>query len=107
MCNGKIADLHDLNILSRFIINYLGLNRTPNRNPGSDSDTISLEHDRDRTLHESDPRYIVSDSGMSSLTPGNVVFVSGEALKLTRPARVAILIQTTFEKSDLWPSPRF
>src|SRR5579859_6731406 len=70
MCNGKIADLHDLNILSRFIINYPGLNWTPDRNPGSDSDTISLERYRDRTLHESDPRYIVSDSGMSSLTPG-------------------------------------
>src|SRR5579859_7211145 len=69
MCNWKIADLHDLNILSRFIINYPGLNRTPDRNPGSDSDTISLERDRDRTLHESNPRYVVSDSGMSSLTP--------------------------------------
>src|SRR5579859_221263 len=90
MCNGKTADLRDLNVLSCFIT-CPRLNRTPDRNPGSGSDTISLERDRDRTLHQSDPMYIVSDSGMSTLKPGNVVFVSGEALKPTRPTRVAIL----------------
>src|SRR5579859_3196635 len=46
---------------------YPGLNRTPDRNPGSGSDTIYLERDRGRTRHESDPRYIVSDSDMSLL----------------------------------------
>src|SRR5579859_3925309 len=99
--NGKTSDLHDLNVLSRFITRP-GLNRTPDRIPGLGSDTISLERDRDRTLHQSDPRYIVSDSGMSSLKPGNVVFVSGEALKPTRPAQVAILQQTHQEE---WLSP--
>jgi len=78
--NRKIADPHDLNILSHFNIVYPRLNRTsdrnprlnrtPNRNPRSDSDTIPLERDQDQTLHESDTSYIVSDSGVSSLTPG-------------------------------------
>ena len=49
---------------------YPGLNRTPDRNPGSGSDIIYLECDRGRTRYESDPRYIVSDSVMSSLKPG-------------------------------------
>ena len=50
-----------------------GLNRTPDRNPGSYSDTICLKYDRGRTFHESDPRYIVSDSDLSPLIPGNVM----------------------------------
>src|SRR5579859_6205941 len=70
---------------------YPGLNRTPDRNPGSGSATIYLERDRGRTRHEWDPRYIVSDSDMSLLIPGNVGFVSDEASNPTRSARVAIL----------------
>src|SRR5579859_2348629 len=63
---------------------------------------ISLDCDRDRTLHEFNTRYIVSGSGIGSLIPGNLVFVSDDASKPTRPARVAILMSCRTTRLCLW-----
>src|SRR5579859_7447407 len=60
---------------------YPGFNRTPDRNPGSGSATIYLERDRGRTRHEPDPRYIVSDSDMSLLIPGECRVRVGRSLQ--------------------------
>src|SRR5579859_7568112 len=69
MCNRNTADLHDLNILSRFTSPDPGMHRVPNKNPGSDWDTVCLKRDRVRTCHESDPIYIVSCSDTSCWLP--------------------------------------
>jgi len=65
-----------------------GLNRAPDTNPGSGSGMISLERDRDRTLHEPDPRYIVSDSVMNPLIPGEYRVRVGQSLE-TDPTRTS------------------
>lgn len=74
MCNGNTADLHGLNILSRFsrFTSHLnpGMHRVPDRNPGSGSDRTSLERDRVRTHDVSVPLYIVSGSDTSCWQPG-------------------------------------
>ena len=62
--------------------------RTPDTNPGSNSDTICLERDRGRTLHESDPRDIVSDSDMSSLIPRECRVHVGRSVE-TDPTRTS------------------
>src|SRR5579859_3715769 len=41
------------------------MHQVPDKNPGSDSDTVCLKRDRFRTCHESDPIYIVSCSDTS------------------------------------------
>ena len=65
-----------------------GLNQAPDTNPESGSGMISLERDRDRTLHEPDPRYIVSDSVMSPLIPGEYRVRVGQSLE-TDPTRTS------------------
>src|SRR5579859_5569533 len=45
------------------------MHRVPDKNPGSDSDTVCLKRDRVRTCHESDPIYIVSCSDTSCWLP--------------------------------------
>jgi len=65
-----------------------GLNRAPDTNPGSGSGMISLERDRDRTLHEPDPRYIVSDSVMNPLIPVEYRVRVGQSLE-TDPTRTS------------------
>ena len=69
MCNGNNADLHDLNILSRFTSPDPGMHWVPDKNPGSDSDTVCLKRDRVQTCHASDPIYIVSCADTSCWLP--------------------------------------
>src|SRR5579859_3546739 len=45
------------------------MHRVPDKNPGSDSDTVCLKRDWVRTCHESDPIYIVSCSDTSCWLP--------------------------------------
>ena len=58
-----------------------GMHRTPDRNPRSGPDTISLEHDQVRTHDVSDPIYILSGSDTSCWLPEESRDRVGRSLK--------------------------
>src|SRR5579859_7564652 len=111
MCNGNTADLRDLNILSRFTSPDPGMHWVPNKNPGSDSDTVCLKRDRVQTCHASDPIYIVSCADTSCWLPEESRDRVGRSLELdltrtsSHPGRVSRGVRSRIVSIGRWSEP--